>query len=182
MTSTETSHLHYPLSIFYERDGRELPSAERLRPRDVPEPHRRLLVHREDMTPTLSGYFGEPVRLRVLNVVHEPDFYAREVVLFLASSGRAVEYGAIRIFLERFPPGAAKSIVEARQPLGALLAGIPHFHESPRYFLRVRANGPVRKVFDLPSNGLLYARRNTITNDLNEPLADVLEMLPPLEE
>ena len=48
-------HLLYPLSEFYQQLGRPLPEARTLQPEEMPETHRRLLVHERDMTPTLEA-------------------------------------------------------------------------------------------------------------------------------
>jgi hypothetical protein len=44
----------YPLDEFYARSGLPLPRIERTSGEEVPEPYRSLLVHQNDMTPTLE--------------------------------------------------------------------------------------------------------------------------------
>ena len=43
----------YPLDAFYEQRGEHLPVIGRVEPSSMPEPYRSLLVHDNDMTPTL---------------------------------------------------------------------------------------------------------------------------------
>ncbi|MEM7394213.1 MAG: hypothetical protein AAF492_17890, partial [Verrucomicrobiota bacterium] len=76
MEQTESTELLYPLDVFYSRDGRRLPQITRIPIQEIPEPFNSLLVHRNDMTPTLARFHGGPLALRVLNCIHEDDFYA----------------------------------------------------------------------------------------------------------
>ncbi len=51
----------HPLDDFYARAGMRLPRIERLAGDDIPEPYRALLVHENDMTPTLEKYYSEMI-------------------------------------------------------------------------------------------------------------------------
>ena len=62
----------YPLTEFYARAGRPLPVPEPLAPADVPEPYRRLLVHGNDMTPTLERFHGERIVLQLIHRHTQP--------------------------------------------------------------------------------------------------------------
>ena len=90
------------LERFYERTGLSLPALRELKAKEVPQPYRALLVHSSDMTPTLARFYGQTLRLRVLSRERQDDSYKREVILWLAEDARPVEYGVIRIFLDRF--------------------------------------------------------------------------------
>ena len=48
----------YPLDEFYALAGRTLPAIEQVPGESVPEPYRQLLVHQDDMTPTLEKCYG----------------------------------------------------------------------------------------------------------------------------
>ena len=89
------------LEDFHRRHGRPLPQFEILAAEAVPEPERSLLVHDRDMTRTLERHHGDTIHLRVLSRFHEGDVYGRESILQLDRSDRPVEYGAIRIHLDR---------------------------------------------------------------------------------
>ena len=56
----------HPLDEFYARSGLPLPPLEQVDGETVPEPYKTLLVHRNDMTPTLEDFHGRSVHLRVL--------------------------------------------------------------------------------------------------------------------
>ena len=73
--------------------------ARMVMPAAISEPQRSLLVHERDMTSTLSRFYGEPIKLRVLDCKLLGDHYRRHIVLETAQGGRPAEYGAIRVNL-----------------------------------------------------------------------------------
>src|SRR5687768_804489 len=95
----EEVRLLYPLDMLYLEVGLSLPRVSRVAGEEVPEPYRRLLVHDNDMTPTLEAFHRERIHLRVTRWRIDEDTYARQVVLTLDDSGRPVEFGAIVIYL-----------------------------------------------------------------------------------
>src|SRR5947209_1447873 len=122
--------LLYPLDRFYTAAGLALPPVHEVEGSDVPEPCRQLLVHDRDMTPTLEAFHGERIHLRVLARQLDGDAYARQVVLTLNGSARPVEFGAIVIHLQHFPPAAREQILEGRRPLGTILHDHRIAHQS----------------------------------------------------
>lgn len=172
--------LLYPLDDFYAASGWVLPPAGALAGEDVPQPARRLLVHDGDMTPTLEAFHGERIHLRVLARRQEGDTYAREVVLTLDGSHRPVEFGAIIIYLQHFPPAARQLILEEQCPLGTILAQHRVEHTSrPLAFFQVTSDGFISGALGLGGPCLLYGRRNAHRNARGEVLADIVEILPP---
>src|SRR5689334_7052837 len=81
----------YPLDEFYALANRELPEIAQVRGDQVPEPYRTLLVHHDDMTPTLEKFHGDNIWLRVISRRHRGDFYFREVVLLTERDQRPIE-------------------------------------------------------------------------------------------
>src|SRR5712691_7766245 len=73
----------HPLDEFYSRSGFALPPLEQIDGEGMPEPFKSLLVHANDMTPTLESFHGRSVHLRVLGRERRGDDYFREVVLQL---------------------------------------------------------------------------------------------------
>jgi chorismate-pyruvate lyase len=170
----------YPLDEFYAQAGRKLPVIESIAGESVPEPYRSLLVHNNDMTPTLEAFHGEKIHLEVLSRQHRDDFYFREVVLLLDGTERPVEFGAIKINLALFPPGARREILEERWPLGHVLQQHKIVHSSrPKAFLRVAADPFIRSALKLADQPVLYGRRNTLTDSMQRSLAEIVEILPP---
>src|SRR5688572_22213774 len=109
--------LLYPLDAFYARAGLVVPRVTQVPGEQVPEPYRGLLVHDRDMTPTLETFHREKIHLRVIGRRQDGDEFARLVVLTTDESELPVEFGAIAIHLQRFPPAAREVILESRSPL-----------------------------------------------------------------
>jgi hypothetical protein len=175
--------LAYPLDEFYLRSGRDLPAIEPVKPEEIPEPYRGLLVHHNDMTPTLAAFHASTIQLRVLSRELRDDFYFREVVLLSDGPVVPVEFGAIRINLALFSPAARRHILDERAPLGHLLRAhsIPHASQPKGYF-RLPADALMMEALTLTKGYLLYGRRNTLLDSVHRPLAEVVEILPPVRE
>lgn len=175
--------LLHPLDEFYARAGRRLPAAQCLEGDQVPEPYRRLLVHNCDMTPTLEAFFGDRIHLRVMDCHADERVLARQVALLLRESDRPVEFGAIIIHCWRFPAAAQEVVRACRVPLGTILAdhGIRHTSR-PQAFFRLQADRSIGEALRTEKGSTLYGRRNALLAPEGWPLAEVLEVLPPLEQ
>jgi chorismate-pyruvate lyase len=170
----------YPLDEFYAQAGRVLPAISQVEGSAVPEPFASLLVHQNDMTPTLEKFHQEKIRLEVIGRQHRNDFYFREVVLLLENSGKRVEFGAIKINLALFPPAARRQILEEQAPLGRILHEHGIFHTSrPKAFLRITPDDFIKGALGLTSDEPLFGRRNTLSDSVQRPLAEIVEILPP---
>jgi len=169
----------YPLDEFYALANRELPRIEQIAGPKVPEPWRALLVHNNDMTPTLEKFHGDEILLQVISRRHRGDFYFREVVLLTKQGLRPVEFGAIKIDLNRFPCAARPRILEEQQPLGGVLRDY-HIPHSSRHkaFLRVHPDDFIREALQVKSRAALYGRRNTLYDGQQRPIAEIVEILP----
>jgi hypothetical protein len=146
----------------------------------VPEPYRSLLVHRTDMTSTLEKFHNDKLHVEVVSRHTSGQEYFREVVLRLDQSGRRVEFGAIKIMLDLFPFEARQEILRERQPLGGILTefGV-EFSSQPRAYLRLIPDDFIKGTLDLKRPQILYGRRNTLVDPWNQPLAEIVEILPP---
>ncbi len=170
----------HPLDDFYAQARMPLPLIETVPGQGVPEPYRRLLVHENDMTPTLETFHGQSVHLHVLRRQQRGDFYFREVVLVLEDDATPVEFGAIKINLSLLAPSVRREILEERLPLGHILAdcSVTH-HCHPKAYLRVQTDSFIQGALRLSHTRRLYGRRNTLVNARERPLAEVVEILPP---
>src|SRR6266700_1755185 len=108
----------YPLAEFYARSGLALPPLDQVDGEALPEPYKTLLVHERDMTSTLENFHKTGIHLRLVSRQQKGDEYFREVVLVRDGSEDPVEFGAIKINLNRFPEKARRQILEERFPLG----------------------------------------------------------------
>ncbi len=93
----------FPLKEFYTRAKLPLPRIEAIPGDGMPEPYKLLLVHSNDMTPTLEGFHKSEIHLEILSRERRGDFYFREVILQLNGSDQPVEFGANKVYVGRFP-------------------------------------------------------------------------------
>ena len=175
-----SSKATHPLDTFYARRGLILPPCQMIEGPDVPEPYRTLLVHENDMTPTLEQFHGGSVHLRVLGRERQDNQYLREVVLQLEGTERPVEFGVIRIDLSLFAAAVRGQILREQWPLGHILRDyvVPHLCR-PGAFLRMASDPLINSILDLTGARTLYGRRNTILDRSERPLAEIVEILPP---
>jgi chorismate-pyruvate lyase len=170
----------YPLDDFYAQQGLALPRIEAVMGDTVPELYRALLVHQDDMTPTLENFHGAKLHLQVLRSQQRGDFYFREVVLVLDGTNRPVEFGAIKMNLALFSSAARKLILEEREPLGHILRDCAVAHASrPKAYLRVESDDFINRALNITGTHTLYGRRNTHFDTQQRALAEIVEILPP---
>ena len=170
----------FPLSEFYVRAKLPLPRIETIAGDAVPEPYRSLLVHHNDMTPTLEAFHKSDVHLEIVSRERRGDFYFREVVLRLNGNDRPIEFGANKIYLGRFSEEAQDLILQEEIPLGRILkdCGVKHRTEA-KFFLRVESDEVINRAFDLPQPVTLYGRKAVIRDLQGRPLSEIVEILPP---
>lgn len=168
-----------PLAGCYADAGLSLPEIEEIDGGDMPEPYRTLLVHLNDMTPTLERHHGSLIHLRVLRSRVDGAHYHREVVLLLEGSEQAVEFGANRVALERFPADARDLILKEYVPLGTILArfNITHTCQPSAYF-KLTADDLISAELGVPLGSRLYGRCNSVRATTGEVLSQVVEILP----
>jgi chorismate-pyruvate lyase len=171
--------LAHPLDEFYAEAGETLPALVQVDGAAVPEPYRTLLVHQNDMTPTLEIFHKSRVHLDVLGRRRKDDAYFREVILRLDGNNEPVEFGAIKINLALYTPDAREQILHERLPLGHILReySIPHTSR-PRAYLRFSADKLIGRVLGLNGAKVVYGRRNTLYDPRQNPLAEIVEILP----
>ncbi len=171
-----------PLAHYYEAIGAPLPRPRPVSPEQMPQPCRRLLVHTNDMTPTLEAFVGQPLALRPLRKQLNGHTLERTVVLVGTRDGRPIEFGAIRIHLDTFDERARKVIRASRVPLGAILRDqrIEHTCHPGAYF-RVESDPVMNEALRLKGAHALHGRHNTMQHS-GRSMAEVVEILPPLDE
>ena len=170
----------YPLDDFYAQAGMPLPRIEAIPGEEVPEPYKSLLVHTDDMTPTLEKFHGHKIHIHALRRQQRDDFYYREVVLLLDGSEKPVEFGAIKINLGLFKPEARQLILEQHVPLGSIMAQCAVSHSSrPKAYLRVQSDEFINSILKLSGRLTLFGRRNTLWDPQQRALAEIVEILPP---
>lgn len=175
----------YPLDEFYAASRLPMPRIMRLEGDAMPQPYRDLLVHDDDMTPTLERYHSDGLHLRVISRREEAGSLFREVVLVRDADEQPVEFGAIRIEVEKFPELTREVIRACRQPLGSIMAeyGVEHSGHPSAYF-QVVPDDVIRQALGQPASGdlVLYGRHNVHVSPDGQPLAHVVEILPRMGE
>ena len=146
----------------------------------LPEPARRLLDHARDMTSTLAEFHGSALRVDVLQTRRVGELYLREVFLRTTNTGRLVEYGVLAVALAQFSPEQRAAIEAGEAPLGALLHRfqIP-FVSAPIGFFAATAADLAATPLAGHALGECYGRLNCLSKPSREPLAWILEILPP---
>jgi chorismate-pyruvate lyase len=174
------SHIAHPLDEFYANARQPMPAWQCIDAEELPEPYKQLLVHESDMTSTLEHFHEQRIHLRVLNRRERDEAYTREVVLELDGSNTPVEFGAIKIYLASFPTVARERILEAHWPLGRILREfkIP-YSSRPKAFLRLASDRLISGALQLAGTHRLYGRSNRLSDPHGNPLADIVEILPP---
>jgi chorismate-pyruvate lyase len=146
----------------------------------VPEPARRLLVHSNDMTSTLAAFHESTLRVEVLQRQRENELYLREVFLRTKPGDAIVEYGVIAIALEQFTPEQQQAVQAGQIPLGGLLHRFKiAFESAPIGFFSASGAALARTPLSAPTDATCFGRFNRLTKPGGEPLAWILEILPP---
>lgn len=160
---------HLPAAAFHPLSGPRLP-----------QPAQRLLVHTDDMTSTLAAFHESPLRVEILQKQVLDDLYLREVFLRTTAANAIVEYGVIAIALDQFTPEQQTAITTGQAPLGALLHqfAIP-FTSAPIRFFSIRAESLAATRLPVTSGSICHGRFNRLAKPTGEPLAWILEILPP---
>jgi len=179
----KVAELLHPLTDFYRSAGARAPAVEQIGGETMPQPYRRLLVHDNDMTPTLEAYCGNRIHLRRLDWREAEDALYRQVVLVVNGEQRPIEFGAIKIHLHRFEDEPRQLILEGHRPLGRILHeyAIPHYSR-PTGFFRIGSDPVIEEAFGMAGSRTLYGRHNVLRDTDDRPLAEVVEILPPLPE
>ena len=172
----------FPLKEFYTRAKLSLPNIEVIAGDVVPEPYKSLLVHSNDMTPTLEAFHASDIHLEILSRERRGDFYFREVILRLTGSDQPVEFGANKVYVGRFPEEAQDLILAEQVPLGRILkdCGVQHRTEA-KAFLRVQSDALIGEAFGLNKPTELFGRKAVISDLQGRPLSEIVEILPPVK-
>src|SRR5438045_9600046 len=114
------------------------------------------------MTPNLKKYYGRDIHLRLLGRRRKGNGYFREVALLLDSTDQPVEFGTIKIHLDRFGAEARRQILEEQRPLWHILQerGVKH-SSRPKAFLRLASYHFINDALRLTGANVLYCRRKT---------------------
>jgi len=162
---------HVPKYCFLSK---RLPYLEAISGDEIPFPAKELLVHDEDMTSNLEAFYKKKISIDVFYKDVDADAVSREVVLCLEGSGKPVEYGAIRIDLSNIPENVRELILECKQPLG-------EYKSNPKSFFRIMVDDFIMDALQLANPHFLFGRCNVLTTSDDRILANVVEILSPID-
>jgi len=149
-----------------------------VKPADMPDPCRKLLVHDGHMTTALETYYRQSVELRVIRERLEGDDYRREIVLTLNGGDHVVEYGIVRMDLTYTSQAVRDEIVARDRPLGDILMRHDVLrHIEPQWYLRFSADSPLLQArFDGSLAQSLFGRIGVIYCN-GHPAIELLEVV-----
>ncbi len=158
------------------------PTTELIPAEQLPPCYRALLDHRHHMTVTVEQFYGDSVKVQVLDSVHHESIYARKILLALSQSGMVVQFGIVQIDLKRLHPEVQAKILEGRTPLGRVL--IQHNvlrTVEPTGFFRVTLSEPMASWLQSSVGSITFGRIGLITAD-GLPAIRVVEILAPIPD
>ncbi|MCE9519475.1 MAG: hypothetical protein K8R87_07985 [Verrucomicrobia bacterium] len=167
-----------PLRFFYGLSSQDL-RVTFVRPEELSEVARQLLVHDCDMTPRLAEYHHCEIGLDVHAMSRIGHYLVRASVLRRKPDAVPVEFGAIGIHLGGFSEDARRLILEGLVPLGGILQQLKVPHTShPRGYFRIVIDHRLAGLLGGWEGQTLYGRCNELRHGTGEALAEVVEVLP----
>ena len=146
----------------------------------LPEPYQTLLDHCHHMTVTVERYYGDAVKVVVLDEVKTTDYYARKIVLVLASTGRPVQFGVVRVELAALSGPVRDEILSGLTPLGRVLIRHRVLREvRPVGFFRCELTPAMAGWLGCEAGAATFGRLGVITAD-GRVAVRVAEVLAPI--
>lgn len=169
-----------PLRFFYGLHSDDL-RVTFVRPEEMPDTDRWLLVHASDMTPRLAEHHGDNIILDVHARSRLGDYLVRASVLRREKDRVSVEFGAIGIHLDGFDEETRLLVLEGHIPFGGILARqkVPHSSHPSGYF-RIVIDHRLANLLGGREGQTLYGRCNELRHLNGTPMAEVVEVLPEL--
>ena len=154
---------------------------EKVSPDEMPEPYRRLLVHRHHMTVAMEECHHGPVSVRVLKAKYSARHYFRQSLLIRESDERVVQLGIVGINFDYLDPEVRQEIVAERTPLGHILIGHNVLREIELMAVwRITPGNDLCRLFGVTSEQTTFGRTAIIHCD-GQPALELLEISAPLE-
>ena len=187
MPASFRTNLDDLIAIFYDVDG----GAESTRPprsdlgifhdvngENLPPSIRRLLDHDHHMTVTQESVHQCPVDVQVVRVSHADGNYSRCSTLTRQSDGKIVQFGIVRLHMDRLEPIVRSEIEAGEIPLGRVLISHDVMRQVELHQLyRITAGPGLAAAMRLPSGTTVYGRTAVIYCD-DQPVIELLEIVP----
>jgi chorismate-pyruvate lyase len=152
-----------------------------VRPQNIEEPFRAMLVHSNDMTPTIEDFAQCHVQLAVLHYEIQNHVLFRQVLLLAQEHfDKPLVFGNIKIRLDNLTDEARLLVLEGTLPFGAILRQerIPHWN-NPAALFRVRLNQELSTYFGAEYGDITYGRYRQMVSTNHVVLSQVMEILSP---
>ena len=155
---------HHQLGLFHQR-------------KSVPAPYDDLLDHHAHMTVTVEAHAKEAVDVKVHSSHRSEKWYSREITLVTQASRRVVQYGIVRLDVEKLAPAVWTQIESQEIPLGRVLINHNVLREVELCGLWEVAAGPsLLEKMDQTAETTLFGRTALIHCD-GEPAIELLEIV-----
>jgi chorismate-pyruvate lyase len=157
-------------------------TARRVAPEDLPARYQHLLLHTGSMTARLEAYVGAAVRLQVLGNRCADGWYSRCALLVhdQPEVSRPIEFGAIRLRMDRFAPTVQEQVFRAELPLGKILSWHTEGYRTvPKMFLEVTPSATLAQCLKVQPGVPLFGREVDLLHD-DRAKGSILEILTTL--
>ncbi len=186
-----------PLVQFFNQSKlprKDWPGIYPVRKSELPVPYDFLLTQ-PVMTLGIAHYYQRTPKVRPpLYVVEDAQqhIYSRGIIMIVDKNARRddasradhlrqstiVELGLININTAVLPEGFLDEIRHSRTPFGALLAKYQvKTHDTDQYFFKIQCQKVLRLNLGCSRGQMLYGRTNTLVNQQNIRVANVVEIL-----
>jgi chorismate-pyruvate lyase len=130
---------------------------------EVPAPWKQLLAHEDHMTVRVEDHYRSPVDVEVLEHQCDDTSYSRKILLKLASDGRIVQFGLVRVARAALEESIMKKIEAGNVPLGRILIDHNVLRKVRLSRLwRIEPGAELSKVFGEPDRKTCYGRTAVI--------------------
>jgi chorismate-pyruvate lyase len=173
-------NLHRLLETFYQGPTGTEALGHFVAIESAPEPYQTLLNHHDHMTVTVEGHYGEPVDVKVHRTHRQGNWYSREITLNTSCTQRIVQYGIVRLKIDKLALETWREIESEQIPLGRVL--IQHDVLRKVQFCqlwKVAMGQCLAALLHRPIGDTAYGRTALIYCD-GEPTIELLEILTPI--
>lgn len=148
---------------------------------EVREPYRGILVHSNDLTPTIEHIIGCQLGIVVVRCHTRANVLFRHVQLVPENDiDTPLALGYISVSLNTLSERARSLVIDGKRPFGTILRTDNIVHtNTPRGFFRMTLPALLSNSLRVPQGHTAYGRYGEITNEFNRPLAKVMEILSP---
>ena len=147
---------------------------------ELPSAYQSLLAHHHHMTVTVEEFHHCRLDVQVLKKNITRRFYSRKILLAREADGKVVQFGIMRIALDRLSDEVRTEVESEAVPLGRVL--IAHNvlrHVQCVSLLRVMPRRSLQELLNMGDEEVTYGRTARIHVD-GEPAVQLLEIVTPV--